>query len=359
MKSLNRLKSIRARIDAVDRKILDLLCERGQAAQEIGRLKKAHRLPIHAPSREQIIYDRLGRLNHGPHKTESILSIFREIISATRALETPLKVSFLGPDATFTHMAAVQCFGLSADFVPETGIQNVFAEVEKKRSDAGVVPVENSTEGIISHTLDLFVDSPLRISSEIVLRIRHHLLSREEKLEKIRRVYSHPHALAQCRNYLLSHLPGAVLKEVDSTSAAAKKAASERGSAAIASELASSRYGTPIQARDIEDSTQNYTRFLVIGWQKASRTGRDKTSILFVTKDKPGILFQVLSPIARARINLSKIESRPLKRKAWEYMFFMDLDGHIEEKRVARALTAVERRCSFFKILGSYPKSRI
>ena len=356
---MKSLKNLRSRIDDIDRELLQLLSERGRAAQEIGRLKKAHRLPIHAPSREQMIFDRLSRLNRGPHKTESILSIFREIISATRALETPLKVSFLGPEATFTHMAAVQCFGLSADFIPETGIQNVFSEVEKRRSDAGVVPVENSTEGIISHTLDLFVDSPLRISSEIVLRIRHHLLSREENFSKIRRVYSHPHALAQCRNYLLSHLPGAILKEVESTSSAAKRAAIERGSAAIASELASSRYRIPIRARDIEDSAQNYTRFLVIGWGNSARTGRDKTSILFVTKDKPGILFQVLSPIARARINLSKIESRPLKKKAWEYMFFMDLDGHIEEKRVERALAAVERRCSFFKILGSYPKSRI
>lgn len=356
MKSITKLRS---RIDNIDRQILNLLSERGRAAQEIGRFKKVRQLPVHAPSREQMIYDRLAHLNHGPHKTEAILSIFREIISATRALETPLKVSFLGPESTFTHMAAVQAFGLSADFLPEPAIQNVFAEVEKRRSDAGVVPVENSTEGIISHTLDLFVDSPLRISSEIVLRIRHHLLSREEKLGKIRRVYSHPHALAQCRQYLASHLPGTNLREVESTAAAAKRAASERGAAAIASELASSRYRIPIRARDIEDSAQNYTRFLVIGHQDSSPTGRDKTSILFVAKDKPGILFQVLSPIARARINLSKIESRPLKKKAWEYMFFMDLDGHIEEKRVERALSAVERRCSFFKILGSYPKSRV
>ncbi|MBI2339970.1 MAG: prephenate dehydratase [Deltaproteobacteria bacterium] len=356
---MNKIGRLRKKIDAIDRKMLALLSERGKVAQGIGKMKREKGAGVLVPSREQSIYDRLSRFNKGPYRREAVLSIFREIISATRALEAPLRISYLGPEATFTHMAAVRHFGSSAEFVPEAGIENIFAAVTRGESDFGVVPIENSTEGVVSHTLDLFVDSDLSISSEEVLKIAHHLLSREEGIGRIDRVYSHPHAIAQCRNWLMTHLPNVPVKEMESTAAAAKRAAGERHSAAIASEFASSRYGLPVRAREIQDQPQNFTRFLIIGRQPPRRTGRDKTSILFMTRDEVGILHQILGSFARQKINLTKIESRPLKKRAWEYMFFADLDGHLSERRIARALSEVQKKCTFFKILGSYPKSRI
>ncbi len=354
---MKKLETFRKKIDSYDQQILKLLSLRGKAAQEIGHIKKQSGSSILAPAREKAVYERLSRLNAGPFKNEAILSVFREIISATRALEQPLNVSYLGPEATFTQMAAVQQFGSSAHFVPESGIQNIFSSVEKGHSDFGVVPVENTTEGVVSHTLDLFVDSPLKICSEIILRVRQHLLSKENSLAKIKVVYSHPQALAQCRYWLSAHLPTASLCPVDSTSLAAKKAAGEKGSAAIASELASSCYRLPILEKEVQDQTQNYTRFLVIGYNQPDITGKDKTSILFVTHDEPGILYKTLAPLAKEKINLTKIESRPLKKRIWEYMFFVDLDGHINNPKVSRVLNGLKKQCSFFKILGSYPKA--
>lgn len=355
---MSNLDRLRKKIDETDQKLLELLSERGRAAQEIGKIKKSNGEVVHVPSREQEIYSRLSKLNRGPYSHESIRTIFREIISATRALEAPIKVSYLGPAATFTHMAAVHYFGSSAEFVKESGIQNVFAEVEKGHANYGVVPIENSTEGVISHTLDLFVDSELKICAEIVLRVRHHFLSFSEELSAVQKVYSHPHALAQCRNWILSHLPNVKLEEVESTAAAAERLSSEPLAAAIASEFAASRYGIPILEREIQDYNQNFTRFLVIGNDKPKKTGNDKTSVLFAAKDEVGVLHKILAPLAKAKINLTKIESRPVKKRAWEYVFFMDLDGHLEDKKITKALDSVKKRCSFFKILGSYPKSR-
>ncbi len=356
---MNEINRLRNEVDELDRQILRLISERGLKAQAIGKIKKANGISIHSPGREQSIYDRLVKLNKGPFSNDSILSVFREIISTTRALEAPIKVSYLGPEATFTHIAAARHFGTQAMMIPGGGIQSVFSDVEKKHADFGVVPIENSTEGVVSHTLDLFVDSPLKICSEVVLRIAHHLLSREGDVKKIKTVYSHPHALAQCRNWLAAHLPQVKLKEVESTSQAARKAASEKGTAAIASELAASHYGLPILEKEIQDHVQNYTRFLVIGYEGPDKTGRDKTSILLIAKDEPGILFHILEPLAKAKINLTKIESRPVKKRAWEYMFFADLDGHADDQPVAAVLDQVKNQCAFFKILGSYPKARI
>ncbi len=355
---MSSLENLRTTIDKLDRQLLKLLSERGEAAKAIGEIKKLKGEAILVPSREQFIYDQLARLNKGPYNNGAILSIFREIISATRALEAPLKISYLGPQATFTNMAAVKLFGSSAEFVAEKGIANVFAEVERDRSDYGVVPIENSTEGVVNHTLDLFVDSSVKICGEIVLRIDQHLLSRQDDLKKIKVVYSHSQALAQCRRWLAENLPHAKLKEVESTALAAKKAVTEKNSAAIASELAASFYGLRIVKREIQDLVRNYTRFLVVGRHEVKKTGKDKTSILFVAKDKPGILFKILAPLAKAKINLTKIESRPLKKKAWEYMFFVDLDGHHDDPKIARALAQLEDLCSLFKVLGSYPLSR-
>jgi len=352
------LKSLRQSIDAIDQNLLKLLSERGGLAKAIGKIKEKQGKAIFNPAREQAIYDRLARLNKGPYRDEALFSIFREIISATRALEAPIKVSFLGPEATFTHMAGVRHFGSSAQMIPEAGIQNVFSEVERGHTDFGVVPIENSTEGVVSHTLDLFVDSPLQICSEVILRISHQFLSRESSLSKIKTVYSHPQALAQCRQWILAHVPQAKLKEVESTAMAAKKAKSEKGSAAIASELAASHYGLNILESEVQDYSQNFTRFLVIGKHQPDATNHDKTSVLFVAKDHPGVLFKILEPVSRAKINLTKIESRPLKKKVWEYMFFMDLDGHINDPKLKGVLEKVKKQCTLFKIMGSYPKSR-
>ena len=356
MKELNHL---RTEIDSIDNQILKLLSERGKAAKAIGKIKKENGASIHSPAREQSIYDRLSRQNHGPYKDETVLSIFREIISATRALEAPLRVSYLGPEATFTHISAVNHFGSSATLIPESGIQNVFAEVEKGHSDFGVVPIENSTEGVVSHTLDLFLDSPLKICAEEILRVGHHLLSREDNLKKIKKIYSHPQAIAQCRNWLFTHLPNVAIRELESTSLAAKKASQEKGAGAIASELAASHYGIKILQKEIQDQAQNYTRFMIIGNHQPEPTGNDKTSVLFIAKDQVGILYRILEPLARAKVNLSKIESRPLKKRAWEYMFFVDLDGHMHNPRISKVLEKLKDKCSFFKILGSYPKGRI
>ncbi|MBI4411295.1 MAG: prephenate dehydratase [Deltaproteobacteria bacterium] len=368
---MNKIDQYRKKIDGLDWKILSLLSERGKTARTIGRIKKKSGGIVLVPDREQAIYDRLSRINRGPYKNEAVLSIFREIVSATRALQAPLKIAFLGPEATFTHIAAVEHFGSSAEMMPQGSIQNIFEEVERRHADFGVVPVENSTEGMISHTLDMFVDTDLSISSEIVLRVQHHLLSREPNLKNIRVVYSHPHALAQCQRWLSVNLPHARQKGVDSTAAAARMAAHEkksaasrapaagRASAAIASELAASRYGLTILKREIQDQLKNFTRFLVLGRGESKRTGRDKTSLLLGLKDEAGALYKILSPLAQAGINLTKIESRPLKSRAWEYVFFVDLDGHVSDKAIARVVEKVRRRCTLFKVLGSYPKSRI
>lgn len=355
---MNDILKLRGQIDSLDNQILDLISERGKLAKKIGRRKKKNGDTVHVPSREKKIYERLIKLNRGPYKSEAVVAIFREIISATRALEAPLKVAYLGPEATFTHLAAQNHFGSSAETVPVFSIPLIFEEVERGHADYGVVPIENSTEGVVSHTLDRFAETSLKVCGEVILRVAHHLLSHETGFSRIKKVYSHPHALAQCRKWLGIHLPHAVLKETESTAEAARKAASESGAAAISSKIASAVYRLPILEKEIQDLTQNYTRFLVIGTHAAGKTGEDKTSLLFIIHDEAGGLFKILEPLARAHINLTKIQSRPLKRKVWEYMFFVDMDGHVEDSRVARALEAVKRKCVLFQILGSYPKSQ-
>jgi len=354
--SKTSLEALRAEIDSVDDQILELLSTRGDLAIQIGQLKQKDGKNILVPSREKSILDRLASQNKGPYSKEAIWTIFREMISATRALEAPIKVAYLGPEATFTHMAAVKHFGSSASLKPVSGIETIFHEVEKGHTDYGVVPIENSTEGVVSHTLDMFADSPLKVCAEVVLPVAHHLLSNETNLNAIKTVYSHPQALAQCRQWLLSHLPQAILKETSSTSEAARLASQTKASAAIASEIAASTYGLTILQRAVQDQSRNYTRFLVIGSHMSGKTGDDKTSILFTIKDEVGALFKILSYFADQKVNLSKIESRPLKKKAWEYIFFVDLDGHVTDKPIAKALDLVQKKCVLFNILGSYPK---
>ena len=357
-KEKGRLDDLRHRIDAIDDDILALLNERAKVVIEVGKTKEGDRQEFYVPSREMAIYQRLTAQNPGPFPSEAIRRVFREIISASLALEHPMRVAFLGPQATFTHAAALQQFGLSAQLVPQKSIPAVFDEVLRSRCHYGVVPVENSTEGVVSHTLDMFMDSDLQINAEILLEISHDLLSLSGDLERVRKVVSHPQALAQCRKWLEDNLPDIPLVDVGSTALAAQMVAEDESAAAIASEMAASLYGLRVTKKKIEDNPNNYTRFLVIGRKRPARSGQDKTSIMFSVKDEPGILYRMLEPFSTRKINLSKIESRPLKKKAWEYIFFLDIEGHLEDDRVREAVEDLRQYCQFLKVLGSYPRIR-
>jgi chorismate mutase/prephenate dehydratase len=352
------LTALRDSIDTIDNRIMDLLNERACLVMEVGRLKHAESRDFYAPNREREIYARLSAANQGPFPNESIKSVFREIISASLALESPMRVAFLGPKATFSHLAAMQQFGLAAELVPQKSIPAVFEEVEKGRAQYGVVPVENSTEGVVSHTLDMFMDSELKVGSEILLEVSHYLLSKTGRMEDIKKVYSHPQPLAQCRNWLEENLPHLPLVDVASTTMAAQIVSEDYSAAAIASEYAASIYDLKIVRERIEDQVNNFTRFLVIGKKLAEKSGDDKTSLMFAVKDEPGILYRMLEPFASRGVNLCKIESRPMKKKAWEYIFFLDLIGHVSEPAVEAAVQELRGYCQFVKILGSYPKAK-
>ena len=351
------IEELRTAIDGIDDRILGLLNDRAKVVLEVGRLKSGSNLQFHVPGRERQIYERLSRANGGPFPNDALRSIYREIISACLALESPMKVAFLGPKATFSHLATMQQFGLSAELVPLKSIPAVFEEVEKGKALYGVVPVENSTEGVVSHTLDMFVESGLKITAEILLEVHHDLLSRTGRLEDIKKVYSHPQPLAQCRQWLDDNLPGVPVVDVASTATAAQIVSDDYTAAAIASELAGSLYDLKTARSRIEDQVNNFTRFLVIAKNGVERSGNDKTSVLFSVKDEPGILCRMLEPFAKRGINLSKIESRPFKKKAWEYIFFLDLFGHASDPEVAAALEELKECCQFIKVLGSYPRS--
>lgn len=352
------LPELRKLIDSIDDQILDLLNRRARVVIEVGKTKTGQSKEFYVPSREMAIYERLTAHNPGPFPAEAIRRVFREIISASLSLEQPMKVAFLGPQGTFTHAAAMKQFGFSAQLVPQKSIPAVFDEVQRGRAHYGVVPVENSTEGAVSHTLDMFMESEQKINAEILLEISHYLLSRTGRFEDIRKVVSHPQPLAQCRKWLEENLPDIPLVDVGSTALAAQTAAEDETAAAIASEMAASLYGLQIVKERIEDNPNNFTRFLVIGRKTPERSGRDKTSVMFNVKDEPGILFRMLEPFSKRGINLSKIESRPMKKKAWEYIFFLDMEGHIEEDNVRAAVDELKNYCQFIKVLGSYPRTR-
>ncbi len=352
-----RIPELRKTIDEIDSQILRLLNRRAEVVLEVGRLKTEQNLDYHAPQREEEIYTRLMAENGGPFPSQALRPVFREIISACLSLEHPLRVAFLGPRATFAHLAAMERFGLSAQLLAMRSIAEVFAEVEKGNADFGVVPVENSTEGVVTHTLDMFVESSLRICGEVVVEAALHLLSKGTSPSEIRKIYSHPHALAEARKWLETHFPRVPVEETSSTGVAAETAASEPGAAAIASDLAASLYGLNIVCRRVEDNPNNLTRFLVIGKKPAPASSSDKTSILFSIKDRVGALHRMLHPFAERRINLTKIESRPSRQKVWEYVFYVDFEGHADEERVREALKELQEDCIFLKILGSYPNT--
>ena len=351
------IQQYRQSIDRIDDEILKLLNERSKNVVEIGKLKKQSdtEANLHTPGREAEIVDRLMRQNQGPFPNDAIRTVYREIMSASLSLEGPQTVAYLGPRATFTHLACIQKFGESAQYVPVNSIKDVFNEVERGRANFGVVPIENSTEGVVNHTLDMFVDSSLLIYGEVLQEVSHHLLSKADRSEDIKKIYSHPHAIAQCRNWLETNLPHVPLSEVPSTARAAELCVDDLSGAAIASELAGQLYGLKVLKARIEDNINNFTRFLVLSQKPSERTGKDKTSVMLSVKDKVGALYELLRPFASHGINMTKIESRPSRRKAWEYIFFVDIEGHLEEDRVKKALEEVKGRCLFLKVLGSYP----
>lgn len=351
------LDELRARIDQIDDSILELLNRRAEVVKEVGRTKVNSSQEFYVPGREQAIFDRLTA-KAGPFPADGVRRVFREIISASLALEQPMKIAYLGPPATFTHQAALRQFGLSAQLVAQKSIPAVFEEVLRGRAPYGVVPVENTTEGVVSHTLDMFTRSDLKINAEILLEIEHNLLSLTGRMEDVRKVVSHPQALAQCRQWLEENLPDTALVDVASTALAAQMAAEDESVAAIAGEVAAGMYGLKTVKKKIEDNPNNYTRFLVIGRNIPAPSAQDKTSVMFSVKDEPGILYRMLEPFSKRGINLSKIESRPMKRKAWEYVFFLDMDGHVQDPNVHQAIEELRGCCQELRVLGSYSRSR-
>lgn len=352
-----KLQALRAQIDALDDQMLELLNTRASHVLEIGSIKKQENRRFHVLEREESIYQRLIALNTGPFPSSAIRPIFREIISASLALEKSLQIACLGPEATFSHLAAIQQFGQAVNFTFTRGVPDIFDEVERTRADYGVVPIENSTEGVVNLTLDMFIESPLQICSEVMLAISQSLLSGEQRLEDIKVVYSHPQPIAQCYNWIAKNLPHAEIKETFSTAVAAQMAKTEAGSAAIAGEFAAAAHEVPILRRRIEDNAQNYTRFWVIGMQSPGRTGNDKTSVMFSIKDGVGALHDILKPFSTHSINMTKIESRPFRNKPWEYIFFIDIEGHQEDESIKAALGELSTGARFLKVLGSYPRS--
>ncbi len=346
----------RKAIDKLDAKIVKLLNERTQHVLEIGTIKLKAGEEIYAPHRELAVLQRLGRLNPGPITNESLRDIYREIMSSALSLQKTMRITYLGPEATFTHQAAIKRFGSSLRYQPQKTITDVFNEVSKNRADYGVVPIENSTEGVVTHTLDMFVDSDLKIVSQIVLRVQHCLLS-DSKKSQLKKLFAHPQALAQCRAWVQNNLPRVEIIETSSNARSAELAAKEKAAAAIAGQLASEKYGLDVLEYDIQDNAANATRFLVLGRQCSPATGHDRTSLMISLVDKVGALHRALAAFRRYRINMTKIESRPSKRKAWEYFFFIDCDGHASDQKVAKAIGELEQQCSFVKVLGSYPNA--
>ena len=351
------LSDYRKEIDRIDDEILRLLNERSKSVVEIGKLKKQQdaEANLHTPAREAAIIERLVAQNTGPFPSDAIRPVYREIMSASLSLEGPQKVAYLGPRATFTHMACTQKFGASAQYVPVNSIKDVFSEVERGRANFGVVPIENTTEGVVNHTLDMFIDSNLLIYGEVLQEVSHHLMSKSGAAEDVKKISSHPHAIAQCRNWLENNMPHVPVSEVASTARAAEMCLDDPSIAAIASELAAQLYGLKVIKSRIEDNLNNFTRFLVLSQKPPQRTGKDKTSLMLSIKDKVGALYDLLRPFASHGLSMTKIESRPSRRKAWEYIFFVDIEGHIEEERVKKALEEITGRCLFMKVLGSYP----
>ena len=350
-------ENLRRQIDALDEELLSLLNQRQSLAQTIGRIKNQEGARTLDFRREEEVVAHLLHLNPGPLSHTAIRNIFREIISAAREIQTPLGVAFLGPEATFSHLAALKKFGYASRFGPMATIQEVFAEVEKNKFHYGVVPIENSTEGVVNDTLDLFAETPLKICGEIYLEVSHELVSKSGQRQDIEVIYTHPQAHGQCRRWLATHLPEIPVLEVASTGVAAQKASKNPNSAAIASAFAAPLYDLRLVEARIEDHSGNVTHFFVIGPDLPGPTGHDKTSIIFAVDNIPGALYKTLRPLADRTLNMTRIVSRPVKTEAWRYLFYVDLDGHQAEPEVHQALNEIEHLSAHFKLLGSFPRA--
>ena len=358
----NDLAKIRERIDEVDERIQSLINERARLAQQVGLSKGdlAAAVDYYRPEREAEVLRKIKARNEGPLRDEEMLRLFREIMSACLAQQEPLKVGFLGPEGTFTQTAVYKHFGHSVRALPFHTIDEIFHEVESGVADFGVVPIENSTEGSVNNTLDMFLTSPLKIAGEIELRIEQHLLGSETGLDKIERICAHEQSLAQCRGWLREYLPHVELIGMSSNAAGARRARDEAGTAAIGPAVAADVYDLQVLVSNIEDRADNATRFLVIGRELLAASGSDKTTILVSTSDTAGgagVLHQLLQPLANHGVSMTRIESRPSRRKNWDYVFFIDLDGHAEESPAREALAELQERSSLFRILGAYPKA--
>ncbi len=350
------VEELRVEIDKIDHKLLAHLNERVQLAAEIGRLKNKNGDEIYVPKREEEVLSRLNRYNEGPLTEKAIRAIYREIMSAAIALEKEISVAYLGPEATYTHQAALKKFGSGIGYVALPTISDVFGVVENGESDYGVIPIENSTEGAVIHSLDMFAESDLKIIAQVFLEISHQLIS-VSPLEEITKVYSKDQALGQCRRWLQRHLPNAICVDSDSTAGAVQLAKENPGCAAIASSLAAELYDVPVVAEGIQDNANNTTRFLVIGRKSSGAigNGKDKSSYLISVSDEVGALEKALAPFSARGINLTKIESRPSRKKAWDYYFFIDIQGHNDDENVKEAIAEIKECCAFVKWLGSFP----
>ncbi|HWX81194.1 MAG TPA: prephenate dehydratase [Steroidobacteraceae bacterium] len=355
------LANIRDSIDAIDARIHSLLNERARFAQLVGISKSAagKAVDFYRPEREAQVLRHALKRNRGPLRDEEVVRLFREIMSACLAQQDPLKVAFLGPEGTFTQAAVLKHFGSSVRALPLPAIDEVFHEVEGGVADFGVVPIENSSEGTVNHTLDMFLTSGLKICGEVELRISHFLMGKMRGLDAVKRICAHPQALAQCRGWLDDQLPEADRVGVSSNAEGARRARDERGTAAIAGRAAAEIYGLTLLANEIEDRQDNTTRFLVIGRKLFNSSGADRTTLLVSTSgtDDAGALFRLLEPFAQHRVNMTRIESRPSRKRKWDYVFFIDVEGHVADPPVAQALAAMEKRASLFKVLGSYPQA--
>ena len=361
VKKKNDLNKLRSKIDAVDEQLHALISQRAQLAQQAGISKHAdgHTVDFYRPEREAEVLRLALARNQGPLRNEEIVRLFREIMSACLAQEEPLKVAFLGPEGTFTQQAVFSHFGHSVRALALPTVDEVFQEVEAGNADFGVVAIENSSEGTITNTLDRFLTSPLHICGEVELRIHHCLMGKMDALTRVLRVCSHSQALAQCRGWLDEHLPDAERVPVASNAEGARRARDEQGSAAIAGETAAEVYGLNILVHEIEDRADNATRFLVIGRKLLRPSGADRTTLLLSIGDtqSPGALHRLLEPLARYGISMTRIESRPSRRRKWDYVFFIDIEGHAEDEGVRKALAALKKRASLFRVLGSYPRA--
>ncbi|MBF0478479.1 MAG: prephenate dehydratase [Candidatus Omnitrophica bacterium] len=349
------LPDLRKKIDLLDQKLVALLNARAEVSKAVGQYKAEHQCSIYSPARERAVYERIKRLNKGPMSNEAFEAVYREIMSSSLALEKKLKIAYFGNEGSFTHLAANKKFGTMVGYAPYASIFEVFTAVEHEECDYGVVPIENSVEGAVTHTFDLLADSELKICSQTMLKISQNLLSKAVDIKSIKKIYSHPQVFGQCRIWLYKNMSYAEQITVGSTTEAAQYALKDKHAAAIGSQFLGELQGLNVLCPNIQDIAHNTTRFLVIANEDAPATGRDRTSILFSIKDNVGALHAMLTPFSKNKINMTKIESRPSKRKAWEYLFFVDFEGHREDAKVKKALSQLEAMCNYLKILGSYP----